>query len=307
VNDTLYAHITHLAQGQHGLVTRTQLAELGCTLSRRRSLLQRQLLHQLTPEVFATAGSPATWERLVRCALLSIGGHVRCSRATAAAFLRFEGYERRGVVHVVIPRSQRVSPARIPEGVVVHTTTTLRQLDCAVLDGIPITSAARTILDLAGDGAGARDLERAIDSAVRDGWTSVAFLHRQLTALRSRGRAGIRAIERLLPDSGGHSTLERQFLRLVRTARLPRPTCQRVFTRDGVFVARTDFTFGDRRAIVEVTGRLGHTTSRNRQHDAQRRNELQDIGYKVFEYTYEDVTERPDYVVRTLRTRLGLP
>lgn len=307
MKDDLYARITRLAEGQRGLVTRAQLAGVGCTLSRRRSFMHRQLLHQLTPEVFATAGSPDTWERRVLCALLSIGGKVRCCRSTAAALLGFEGHQRRGVVHVVVPRSQRVTAARVPDGVVLHTTATLRPLDCAVIDGTPITSAARTIIDLAGDGVDDRDLERAIDSAVKDGWTSVAFLHRQLVALRTRGRAGVRAVERLLPDSGGHSALERAFLRLVRTAGLPRPVCQQVFAHDRRFVARTDFTFDDRRAIVEVTGRLGHSTSRDRQRDAQRRSELQDVGYRVFEYTYEDVMERPDYVLRTLRARLGIP
>ena len=38
--------------------------------------------------------------------------------------------------------------------------------------------------------------------------------------------------------------------------------------------------------------------------DAQRRNELQDVGRKVYEYTYQQVTRETDYVIRTMRERL---
>ena len=43
-----------------------------------------------------------------------------------------------------------------------------------------------------------------------------------------------------------------------------------------------------------------------RARDAQRRNELQDIGRRVYEYTWEDVTERPAFVTRTLLQRLRM-
>lgn len=58
--------------------------------------------------------------------------------------------------------------------------------------------------------------------------------------------------------------------------------------------------------MIEVSGRLGHTASPDRQRDAQRRNELQDLGYRVYEYTWGDLTTRPSYVVSSLRRRLGL-
>ena len=70
-------------------------------------------------------------------------------------------------------------------------------------------------------------------------------------------------------------------------------------------VARVDFLFRAARLVVEVTGKLGHTTPMERARDAQRRNELQDLGFRVIEYTWEDVTQRPLAVIRTLRTRLA--
>jgi very-short-patch-repair endonuclease len=38
--------------------------------------------------------------------------------------------------------------------------------------------------------------------------------------------------------------------------------------------------------------------------DAQRRNELQKLGLRVYEFTWEDVTRRPAWVLRETRRRL---
>jgi hypothetical protein len=56
--------------------------------------------------------------------------------------------------------------------------------------------------------------------------------------------------------------------------------------------------------VIEVSGRLGHSNPTDRERDAQRRNELQDLGYRVYEYTWGDLSCRPDYVVATLRQRV---
>lgn len=57
--------------------------------------------------------------------------------------------------------------------------------------------------------------------------------------------------------------------------------------------------------VVEVSGRRGHATDSERARDAQRRNELQDVGRQVYEYTYDDVTKRPADVITTMRARLA--
>ncbi|HZB40908.1 MAG TPA: DUF559 domain-containing protein [Ilumatobacter sp.] len=79
------------------------------------------------------------------------------------------------------------------------------------------------------------------------------------------------------------------------------PETQVVHERDGQFVARVDFLFPHHGIVVEVSGGRGHSTAADRAKDARRRNELQDLGRLVLEFTYEDVMERESYVVRTLR------
>ena len=97
---------------------------------------------------------------------------------------------------------------------------------------------------------------------------------------------------------------ERRFLTLLRDARLPRPRTQAVQRRNGRHVARVDFLFEAFAVVVEVTGRLGHSAPMERGNDAQRRNELVDLGFRVYEYTWAQVTERRPWVQATMRKRL---
>jgi very-short-patch-repair endonuclease len=137
------------------------------------------------------------------------------------------------------------------------------------------------------------------------GLTSPFFLRKRLAALRGPGRAGAKLLDRLMLDSGGHSPLERAFLRLVRLAGLPTPTFQRRFTANGRTAARVDFCFEPPRVVVEVSGQRGHSSPSERAKDAQRRNELQSQGFVVLEFTYDDVAKRPTYVLAMLRGHLG--
>ncbi len=186
----------------------------------------------------------------------------------------------------------------------VHTTSTLPDIDRASIRGLRCVSATRTIIDLARRRIGRSRLEAAIDSAVRSGASSPLVLERRLRELRSQGRWGVRLLDHLLVDTGGHTMLERRFIELTREAGLPRPTPQVIFQRDGRTYARVDFRFLEHAIVVEVSGRKGHSSPAERARDAQRRNELQDAGQRVFEYTWEDVTERRDFVTRTLTARL---
>ena len=111
-------------------------------------------------------------------------------------------------------------------------------------------------------------------------------------------------IDELLYDAGGHTMLEREFLRLMREADLPRPQPQVVFRNGKRTMARVDFLYAEWKIVVEVSGRIGHSTAPERARDAQRRNELQDLGLRVYEFTWEDVTRRPSWVQNQKRLRL---
>ncbi len=171
------------------------------------------------------------------------------------------------------------------------------------------TSASRTIIDLAAR-LGAEQLGRAIDSACRLGSCSPGYLVRRLGDLRGPGRTGVRRLDEAVLDIGGHSMLERTFLRLMRLNGLPRPACQIAWTVPGRLYARVDFDFRPVPLVVEVGGNKGHSGDLDRARDARRRNELLSIGVELLEFTFGQVTGDEGYVVDSVRRsleRLALP
>ena len=69
---------------------------------------------------------------------------------------------------------------------------------------------------------------------------------------------------------------------------------------------RVDFEFQDMNLVVEVSGRFGHSSDRDRQKDARRRNALQHMGKSFLEFTTVDVVAAPDYVLTdTTNVRSG--
>jgi very-short-patch-repair endonuclease len=253
------------------------------------------------PAVVVLTAAPQTWHQRLRVGLLALGPHAWVSHEAAAALHGLDRSLAR-CVEFTVPRGRR--PLAIP-GARVHTTRDVGPTDVISVQGFRCASATRTILDLAAIGGSDDRIGAAIDSAVRLHLSAPLVLAERLALVRRRGRTGVRLLDRLLLDSGGETILERRFLALVRHADLPRPETQRRVRSEGRHVARVDFCWNEVRVVVEVTGRLGHSNPADRVRDAQRRNELQDLGYRVYEYTWADLTRRPRYVVDTLRQRIG--
>jgi very-short-patch-repair endonuclease len=90
----------------------------------------------------------------------------------------------------------------------------------------------------------------------------------------------------------------------MRKAGLPRPTTQLIHRMNGRTYARVDFCFENQAIVVEVSGRKGHSSPSERARDAQRRNELQDAGRDVYEFTYEQVFHDGARVQSAMRDRL---
>jgi very-short-patch-repair endonuclease len=298
IDDALAA----LLSAQDGAVSTDQLRAAGLSRSQRYRMVERGLLRPAAPRVYVLRGSPETLRQRLWTGLLSLGDRSWVSYEAAAALHGLDR-SRSDAVEFTIERGRR--PASGP--FVVHTTTRLQPIDHVVVHGLRTMSATRTIYDLALARVHPRRLEAAIDSAVRLQLSAPEVILRRLTDLRGSGRWGCLRVESLLTDAGGHTMLERRFLELVRLAGLPRPRTQVVFRVGGRHVARVDFLFEDVGVVVEVSGQKGHSSPSERLRDAQRRNELQDLGLRVFEYTYEEVTQQSAMVVRTLRLRLAAP
>jgi hypothetical protein len=235
--------------------------------------------------------------------IAGIGGRCVASGPTAAAVHGFDGFVLAPPFHVTIERGRFIER----DGHVVHTNRRLEGVDLMRRHGLPVLTPTRTIIDLATT-ATIEELTRAIDSATRDRLTTDDALHRRLVALRGRGRTGagrlLDALAGIEVTRGGHSWLEREFLRLVRRSGLPRPDVQVVLGQRGRILIRVDCRFPGTSVVVELLGYAFHRTVTQMQRDADRMNNLLLDGHTVLQFTYTDVVERPDAVLATLRTAL---
>jgi very-short-patch-repair endonuclease len=290
--------LNELAAIQDGVISIDQLRAAGITPWAQHRMIADGWIRRIAPRVYAVRGAPDTHRQRLRAGLLCLGERSWVSYEAAAAL---HGLDRSKptAVEFTVERSRR--PRVVP--FVVHSTTRLAPIDHVVVDGFRTMSATRTIFDLALARAHPRRIEAAIDSAVHLQLSSPEVLATRLADLRGSGRWGCRLVEEMITDSGGHTMLERRFLELAREAGLPRPRTQVVLGNDR-FVARVDFLFDEVGVVVEVSGQKGHASPSERSRDAQRRNELQDLGFRVFEYTWDDVTKRPSWVRQTLRLRI---
>lgn len=242
-------------------------------------------------------------EQLARL-VAEIGEPCWVTGPTAAALHQLDGFTLRPPFHLVVPRER--GARRV--GHAIHTTNLLDPLDRESVFGIPVVSPSRTLLHL----AATEPLERvtaALDGAIRDGLTTDDFLHRRLAVWRASGRNGVRplitAVDGAEITRGGHSWLEREFLRLLEGAGLPRPATQAVIGRRGDRLIRVDATFPGTNLIVELLGYRWHRTVPQLTSDAKRLNGLALLGYLVLQFAYPQIVEEPEAVIAAVRAALA--
>jgi hypothetical protein len=188
-------------------------------------------------------------------------------------------------------------------GLVCSTSRPLTRADIVTVQGFKCLTAERLILESPLFGFTKAETENAIDSSIRLRLVAEQRLRSRVVRDHNRGINGSRQLLDSLVDSGGESRLERWFLRLVRQAGIARPTLQKTF-RDGTrIVARVDAFFPGG-LVVEVSGHGTHASRRQLQTDAQRRTELTLRGLRVMTFTYNDVRDRPAWVISQLREAL---
>ncbi len=268
--------LLELAAANNFLVGRTELAAAGMTSRQWVRRVGSGEWLPVMPTVWCHAATPQTWVLKVRAAAMWVGSPAALAVLSAARWWGLDGFEDSEVVEFVVPHGRRSK-----RGPAIRIIRDWSRKDFLVREGVVVTNVTRTIVDLAAFGASARELERAIDSGVRNRWTSVPTLTTRMAELARPGRKGIPQLRELLLDSGGESALERRFLRLLRAAHIRRPLTQVTFRPKTSRAIRVDFLFEAEQVVVEVSGRVGHASDADRRKDARRRNELTQRGFAV--------------------------
>jgi very-short-patch-repair endonuclease len=293
------------AARQHGVGSTEDARATGLSRHQIQGLVSIGVLDRPAPGVLRVGGSTQTWRQRLMVATLSAGEGTVVSHRAAAALHGFDRFPP-GPVEVLVQRPHRSRDPRVR----VHSSRRLDAVDMTLVDAIPVTTAERTLVDLAAR-VGRNRLEEALDSGVRDRTVDVDVLRIRIAALRKRGRAGIRKLESLLgnaEDARPTTVLERRFLRELEHAGLPRPKCQVPLRRTDGTLAFVDFLFTGTGVAVEVDGHGTHATRRQRRHDNERANDLTLFAdLTILRFTYEQVVHHPDATVSACRQALARP
>jgi very-short-patch-repair endonuclease len=296
----LEAAIGAKAAQQHGVVSLAQLAELGLSADATRKRVSSGRWHRVYPGVFAIGHAPLTRDGHYMAAVLACGPGAALSHRSAADKLGLRSTHRSRIDIVSTRR-----PGRRRASIDAHTSRTLLPRDIETVNGIPCTSVARTLLDLAAV-LPRRAVERSIDEAEILQLLDAKPIQDILE--RTHGHKGNAPLRSILDDHFPGSTptrndLEEAFLAICDKARLPRPEVNAWIPLEPIGY-KADFLWRQHDLIAETDGRDTHTTRHAFEHDRRRDQRLMLAGYRVVRFPRRQVFEDPVSVQATLH---GLP
>jgi very-short-patch-repair endonuclease len=290
----LDARLAALAARQHGVVSLAQLLELGLGLKGIAERVRTGRLHRIHRGVYALSPARLRTEGYWLAAVLACGPGAVLSHASAASLWELRPSSAATIDVTVPARSGR----KKRRGIRVHRSGRLRREEAVVRDGIPVTTVARTLLDLA-DVLPTQALKRAIDESEYRGRFDLTSLIAVVENNPGRRGAKVLALARQ-PPQRTRSDLEQDFLAFCRRHRLPRPTV-------GAAIAgyEADFVWPEARLIVETDGLAAHRTRRAFEDDRTRDRRTLRAGYHTIRLTAYAMRDHAHEVARDLRALLA--
>jgi very-short-patch-repair endonuclease len=283
-----------LALAQHGVVSRSQLDELGYTRSAIARRVEKRRLHRIHLGVYAVGHTRLTARGRWMGAVLACGPGALLSYRDAAALhdLRRVGS---GLIDVTALGRHNVP------GVRCHYARALHADDSDMVDGIPVTSLGRVYLDLAEILDHGRLID-ALEAGQRQNKLDVGALRAVIA--RSPGRRGAAPLTAALDELADEapllqSDLERRFRALVRDHGLPEP-------QYNVYVAGVlvDAVWPEQRLVVEVDGWHYHRTKESFTADRRRDRKLLRAHWRTARFTNDEVRKESAGVAAELSEML---
>jgi predicted transcriptional regulator of viral defense system len=179
------ASLLTLAATQHGVVSDPQATALGYSAQAIRRRIRSGGWRRVLPGVIRCTEAPNSGRQAAFAACIWAGPDAVVSHETAALLWGLDGVNTRRV-EITVPRGL----GKRSELVSVHSSGRLEPIDRTRVGNIPITTATRTLIDVAGS-ASPQTLELAMEDAFRRGLTSSPrALARRLDQIGGAGRAG---------------------------------------------------------------------------------------------------------------------
>lgn len=281
---------------QHGVVARWQLLEAGVSTRAIEWAVESGALIPIQRGVYRLRGAPVTKEMRWHAATLAVGADGLLSRRAAAALHGLDGI-RRSRPEVTGPYS------RLPllDGADAHRSRRLTEHDRTVVDGIPVTTVARTLLDCAGV-LPYDKVEHATHQAIIRKQVGQHELWVVIDRVCGRGVPGSTAIKTIAAgdatDATIQSALELVLKRIVDRCRIPATVRQHAFTcSDGRQVV-LDTYIPEAQVAVEADGLRWHGTAKQLRDTRARSRSIQNSGVLHLAYGWADCHEAADEVRR---------
>jgi hypothetical protein len=283
-----HAELADLAKRQHGVVSIRQLTgPLGYSRDAVKRATAAGRLHRLHRGVYAVGHTRLTQQGRCLAAVLACGPHALLSHNSAAWLWGISSIGPAPYAVTAGVRRKRRPP------IVLHYAEHLAPEDRALREGIPLTSLARTLLDMAASTRFdrlQRMLERTEDLRLFDLEPVESVL------ARNQGHRGAgplsRALDLYRPAPFSRSGLERRFLALVRDAGLPQPVTG--FNEAGY---ELDVYWPKQRFAVELDTFKTHGSRAAFERDRLRDEELKFAGIETIRVTDLRLRREPEKVI----------
>jgi hypothetical protein len=285
--------IAHLAASQHGVFTWDQALACGVSPEMVRTRVAARRWERLGKGVYRLAGAPETWRQKLLAACFSAGPGAVASHRAAAGLYRLPAGRPR--LEITVPRGRRFRRS----DVVAHESSLLPPVDITVVDAIPVTTPARTLVDLPAVVPPER-VEDVLDAALSSGLVTRPRVLWRLNALAEQGRPGIQVLRRLIEARAPAtdvpaSVLESGLRRVIAPLGLPEPVWGHWVRVDGrwrkVDAAWPVILFG-----IEGDGWADHSGRPQWEDDLLRQNGLVADGWALLRFSWNEVQHRPEHV-----------
>jgi very-short-patch-repair endonuclease len=285
---------------QHGVFTLAQALAAGYsrpTVSRRLSSGQWE---EVAPRAYRfTVAPPPDWRSSTMAQVLAVDG----AACRVSALALHDLFRPPDTPDVVVVRTRRTA-SRSPS----PSSDSLPPIDLTVIDGIPVTTTTRTLIDVAGL-LPRRIFEDLFDTAIVRRLTTVARLRDRAATLWAPRRNGCAIVLGLLDERDpalrdARNVWEAKVLRAIRAAGLPSPKVNHRL-RVGGRVRYLDFAWPEAKVALEFDGFVPHSTRQVFDDDRARQNDLVADGWTVFRITKSSLDADPALVLAPIAAAIA--
>ncbi len=283
----------NVAGRQHGVIRFDQLAACGLDDAAVARRVRKGCLHRLHRGVYAVGYPSDTLHARFMAAVLAGGSGAFLSHWASCAMAGLVRWDGRWIDVTI-----RGTSVRTHERIAVHRSRSIAPRDVTRRHGIPTTTAARALLEIAPQ-LSDRRLQRAVRQAQAERLASVGQIADVLR--RANGHRGVKRIAQIIatgpaPTASGHEDV---VLDLILDAGLEHPVVNARLVVGGV-PYYPDLRWPAQRISLEIDSSPWHDGPLSQQLDADRQADLEAAGERVLRTTREQAVLAPDKLLARL-------